>query len=232
MNSNDITVTEGRLKQSIDDAVTRSIGNKISQQITNAVENERVKTGVITKFYQFLDKVEIKIDDSEDTVICRILHRFGGELIDFYTPTGEDSFCDNLKEPCIIPRGELHCCILNINDDTDDWLMLGYYNAEELIGINPAAAGNMKIVTRGGTNQFWIKFGYDGLDIRSTTPATMNVGDTDDDMAPVDYANSSNVYTKEEVYNKSEVYTKAEVDELIEQRITEILGEEDNDTTP
>ena len=48
----------------------------------------------------------------------------------------------------------------------------------------------------------------------------------DKDMAPIDYADSSNVYTKEEVY------TKQEVDELISKAIAEALnGEDDTDDT-
>ena len=39
-------------------------------------------------------------------------------------------------------------------------------------------------------------------------------------MEEVDYADSTNVYTKDEVY------TKEEVDELIAQKIAEALGDE------
>ena len=45
-------------------------------------------------------------------------------------------------------------------------------------------------------------------------------------MEEVDYADSTNVYTKQEVYNKTEVYTKEEVDELISKAIAEALGDE------
>ena len=86
--------------------------------------------------------------------------------------------------------------------------------------MNPASPGNFKIISIGGTNQFWIKFGADGLDLRLPKAATLNVGDMDKNMEEVDYADSTNVYTKDEVY------TKEEVDELIAQKIAEALGDE------
>ena len=225
---NNSTITQGRMEQAINHAVNRVTGPQITQQINDAVASERIHTGRVTKFYHYLDKAEVDLDFSNEKVLCKILHRFGGELIDLFTPVADEvTFCDNLKEPCIIPRGTLHCLVLNISDeDSDEWLLLGFYQNEDLVGLNPAEPGNIKIVTRGGTNQFWIKFGYDGLDLRLPETSTMNVGDMDRDMTPVDYANSDTVYTKEEVYNKTEVYTKEEVDELIRQRIAEALGDD------
>ena len=91
--------------------------------------------------------------------------------------------------------------------------------------MNPASPGNIKLASRGGTNQFWIKFGSDGLDLRLPKATTTNVGDMNKNMLPVEYASSDTVYTK------AEVYTKEEVDELIAQKIAEVLGEEEDDTT-
>ena len=89
---------------------------------------------------------------------------------------------------------------MNIHDaDSNEYLLLGYYSNEELIGINPASQGNFKIVTRGGTNQFWIKFGYDGLDLRLPGKTTINAGDMDSTMESVDYPLTNDVYTKSEV---------------------------------
>lgn len=227
------TITQGRMEQAIDRAVSRVAGPQITQQINEAVENERIRTGTITKFYHYLDKVEVELDNSNEKVLCKILHRFGGELLDLYTPSADSyNFCDDLKEPYVVTRETLHCLVLNISDmDSDEWLMLGYYQNEEFVGLNPASPGNIKITSIGGTNQFWIKFGADGLDLRLPDTATTNVGDMDKNMTPVDYASSDTVYTKEEVYNKTEVYTKEEVDELISKAIAEAIGEEEDDTT-
>jgi hypothetical protein len=226
--SKNITVTPNRMEQSINNAVNRVMGPQIVQQINDTVLGDRLRIGVITKYYHFLDKAEVEFSDSS-TQICRILHRFGGELSDYYTPSGDEDYCDDLHEPCIIPRAELEVAVANIQD-SDEPLILGFMESE-LIGVNPATPGNLKIVTRGGTNQFWIKFGYDGLDLRLPDTASTNVGDMDSDMTPVDYANTDSVYTKDEVYNKQEVYTKEEVDELIGNKIAEFLGEEEDDTT-
>lgn len=228
MNSNDITSTKGRLKQALDNSVTNKALAQATQQINDAVDEEKIRTGRVIKFYHYLDKALVELDNSDETVLCKILHRFGGELIDLFTPSADTiDFCDDLHEPCVIPRGDLNCLIINIHDsDSEEFLLLGFYQNEELVGLNPASPGNFKIVTRGGTNQFWIKFGYDGLDLRLPSSATTNVGDMDRDMSPVDYASSDTVYTKEEVYNKTEVYTKEEVDELIAEKIAEYLGDE------
>ena len=203
MGTKDITITKGRVEEAIEGAITRTIGPKITQQINTAVEGAKIRTGIITKFYQYLDKAEVQLDNSNQKVLCKILHRYGGELIDFFTPNGDEDFCTELHEPCIIPRGDMHCLIVNIHEnDSNDWLMLGYYAPAELDGINPASQGNLKLSTDGGTNQFWIKFGYDGLDLRLPGESTTNIGNMDSEMEGLQYANSQDVYTKLEVDEK------------------------------
>lgn len=226
MRSKDITVTDARFSQAVEKAISRVAVPQIKSEVNEKMEQALVRTGVITKFYHYLDKAEVKLDNSNEKVLCKILHRFGGELIDYFTPTADDvTYCDDRHEPCVIPRGQLHVCVLNIHDsDSDEHLILGFYSNEELLEVNPAAPGNFKIVTRGGTNQWWIKFGYDGLDLRLNGAVTTKTGSMDSEMVDVDYADSSSVYTKDEVY------TKEEVDELIKKAIQEALGEE-NDTT-
>lgn len=228
MNTNDITPTRGRLKEALDNAVTNRALPQITRQIETTVDEEKIRTGRVVKFYHYLDKALVELDNTDETVLCKILHRFGGALIDLYTPSADTiDYCDDLHEPCIIPRGDLNCLIINIHDsDSEEYLLLGYYQNEEFVGLNPASPGNFKIISIGGTNQFWIKFGADGLDLRLPDTATTNVGDMNKNMTPIDYANSDTVYTKEEVYNKTEVYTKEEVDELIAQKIAEALGDE------
>lgn len=200
MKSDNITVTQGRMKQAFDNGLGKLIEDSTQQIVKKEVENCKIRTGVMTKFYPYWDKAEVKIDNEKKNVLCKILHRFGGELTEYYTPNGDEIFDDARKEKCIIPRGDLHCLIMNIHDaDSDEYLLLGYYSNEELIGVNPASQGNFKIVTTGGTNQFWIKFGYDGLDLRLPSKTTVNTGDMDDSMKSVDYASRDDVYTKSEV---------------------------------
>lgn len=227
--SKDLVITEGRAKKAFDDAATRVIMPTVDEKIKSSVEDERLRTGVIRKFYPYLDKAEVKFDNVNKKVLCKVLHRFGGELLDLFTPNLDRwGFDDKLRERYIVPRGAIHVVVANLHDaDSEEHLILGSYQNEELVGLNPATPGNFKIATRGGHNQFWIKFGYDGLDIRLPGSSTMKVGEMDVDMTEVQYADTNDVYSKEEVY------TKEEVDELIQKAIAEALGEDDtNDTTP
>lgn len=200
MKSDNVTVTQARMKQALNQRLGRVIENNTQKVITKEVESLQIRTGIITKFYPYWDKAEVELDNTDKKVLCKILHRFGGELTEYYTPAGDEIFDDGRKEKCIIPRAELHCLIVNINDeDSNEYLLLGFYENEELVGVNPASEGNIKIVTRGGTNQFWIKFGYDGLDLRLPDSITATTGALDEEMIENKYANSDDVYTKEEI---------------------------------
>ena len=157
MKSNDITVTDNRLLEALSNPVSKIVGNTVPQQIKKAVEALKIYTGVVTKFYPYLDKAEVKLDKGNKKVLCKILHRYGGELLDFYTPFGEQTLCETLKEPCVIPRDTLHCLIVDVQDfDSNEHLILGFYMNEEIVGLNPAKPGNMKLITRGGSNHHWL----------------------------------------------------------------------------
>ena len=221
--SKNITATKARVATKLNQIIDRNMDNRqLTRTMEEKVNNARAVTGVVTKFYPYLDKAEVKIDDSKKKVLCTILHRFGGELIDFFTPNGDKTYCDKLKEPCIKPRGDLNCFIIKAKKE---WLLLGYFQSEEIIGVNPASMGDMKLVTRGGANQYWIKFGYAGLDIRSSTTPVTNVGETDDDMDELNYANTKDVYTKEEL----DVIIQGYEERIA--RLEEIIGETE-ETTP
>ena len=213
--TDNITVTNGRLEKALKSRVDPIIMPQVTKQVNQAVNDSKFQIGVMTKFYPYLDKCEIEVNG--ELVLCKILHRFIGDLCEYYTPVGDEDYCSTLNEPCIIPMGTLECLILDVNDNTDEQIMVGFINSEELIGVNPAKQGNLKLVSRTETNQFWIKFGLDGLDIRSPQAPTTNVGEYDSTMEEVKYTNSN------------EVYTKAEVDQLIEDLKNEILGEDDTD---
>lgn len=200
MRSDNVTVTQGRMKQAFDKSLGGIVKDTAKTIVKKEIENLKIRTGVLTKFYPYWDKAEIQLDNSNKKVLCKVLHRFGGELTEYYTPAGDEIYDDERKEKCLIPRAELHCLVVNIHDeDSNEYLLLGFYSNEELVGVNPASQGNLKIVTRGGTNQFWIKFGYDGLDLRLPDSATTNIGAIDDEMTESEYADSNNVYTKEEI---------------------------------
>lgn len=206
MDSKSITATKGRLDEVMDNAVNKSIKSYgIEQKIKSAVDKASVRTGVVTKVYQYLDKVEVKLDSTGKKVLCKNLHKYSGDMIDLYTPLEESrKFCNKLKEPCIIPRFKLHCAVLSIHDkDSNEHLLLGYYQNEELVGLNPAKPGNIKLTSLTDTNQFWIKFGREGLDLRLPSKTTGKVGGLDENMEDIDYDNKN-------------LYSKAELDKIFE----------------
>lgn len=211
-----ITVTDGRLDQALKRRVEPLILPHVAKQINQTMTKSKLQIGTMTKFYPYLDRCEVKLDGRR--VICRILHRCGGEVMDFYTPVGNRDFCNNLKEPCIRPLEKLQCLILDVNNATNEQIMLGYLPSEsEIVGMEPASAGNLKLVSHGASNEFWVKFGSAGLDIRTPKTPVTNVGEKDAEMNEVEYANSK------------DVYTKTEIDAIVEELRKEIHGEDDAD---
>ena len=98
--STEVTPTDARMKKLLSKQINNVMESPVPQQISNAVDNVSIKTGVITKFYPYLDKAEVRLDFSNELLLCRILHRYGGDIIDFYTPLADERiFCEKLKEP-------------------------------------------------------------------------------------------------------------------------------------
>ncbi len=225
MDSKNIVATNSRLDTILGDLVDRKIDKRnIEKMVNKKVEESKIKTGIITKYYPYLDKAEVKLDFSGSLIVCKILHRYGGDIIDFYTPLAyEESFCDKLKEPCIIPKAENCVCVLQINDrDSKENIIIGYYQNEEIYGYNPASPGNIKLMCISEDNQFWIKFGRDGLDYRGISVPTMVVGDIQDDMDKVNYIDEN------EVYSKSEIDTKLKEYEDRIRALEELISEQNN----
>ena len=208
MDSKNITATEGRLIGLMNTIVENAISDDVNRQIEKISRKDTIRSGVITKFYQYIDKAEVKLDNSGQLVLCKILHRFGGDIIDFYTPLSDsESYDETLHEPYVVPKAPQHVLVANINDeDSEEYLILGYYQNSEIVGYNPASPGNLKLMCLTETNQYWIKFGRGGLDYRGTTTPSMIVGDEIEDMDTFDITDN---------YSKSETYTRTEVDNLI-----------------
>lgn len=243
MKANDITVTDARMKQALSIPVNNIVNETVPQMIRRATDTVSIRTGVVTKMYPYLDKFEVNLDNSEDTVLCKRLHLFGPDLWDLYTPLADRKEVNKKHEPYYVPRFKMHCAVLNIHDeDSTEHLLLGFFPNEELVGLNPAQPGNLKLSSLSSeVNQFWIKFGKDGLDLRLPKSTATKVGKLDNDMEDITYADSTDVYTKDECYNKEEVYnkeecynknecynqqevyTKEEVDELIAEKVAEAV---------
>lgn len=193
-----MTITKPRLKKALKNQIEPLIMPMVNKKIMKAVNDSKIQVGVMTKFYHYLDKCEIRLNNG-NKVICKILHRFGMELMDFYTPEGEYDFCDKLKEPCIIPRANLNCLVLDVNDNKKERIMIGYFFDGDMDSWEPAEKGNFKVNTITGTNEYWIKFGVNGLDVRCPKKPTTTAGLMDDEMNEVSYANPDDYYTKEEI---------------------------------
>ena len=216
VDSKNITSTDARLKSNLSKTIKKSLVNyDVEGKINKAVNDSKIRTGKVLKFYPFIDKAEVKLFNSNRTVLCKILLRFGGEMIDLYSPLADRwEFDDKLKERYIVPRSTLYVVVIGLHDeDSKEYLLLGFYENDELVGLNPAKPGNFKIVNIGGTNQYWIKFGVDGLDLRLPSKSSVKTGIFDEEMEDVNYPLAN------------DVYTKAEVDKLIEDLRNELIND-------
>ena len=203
-NSNDITVTDARFKKALEQGLSHVINSNVPQMISQAVNDNSIRTGMVTKFYPYLDKAEVQLDNVNQKVLCKLTHRYVGSLIDFYTPMGEESFCNTLREPCIIPIDPLYCVIIRIHeDDSNEYLLLDYYYPNDIVGFAPPPAGNMRIANFRVSNEDYIQFGNGGLKIRTKQPIESYYGEYEKDTV------------KHEVYTKDETYSQEEVDEKI-----------------
>jgi hypothetical protein len=219
--SQNITVTDARTKRAFHNLITEAVMPSVHEAIQQEAENFQIATGVMTKFYPYLDKAEVKLDNANEKILCKIMHRFDGNIIDFFTPQGNRKFDDKRKEPYIAPLHNLHCLIMDINDNTKEYLLLGYYTPKNIVGIRPASQGAMRICSIGATKENYIEFNGAKLKIQTSKGIQREKGQFNTDTETVEYANSKETYTKEELY------TKAEVEELIDMKITEALSNYD-----
>ena len=85
--------------------------------------------------------------------------------------------------------------------------------------MNPAQPGNLKLTSLNDLNQFWIKFGRDGLDLRLPSRAKTKVGTLNQNMKVVEYTATDSVYTKEQIDNLIKGYETRikRLEEIIEQ---------------
>ena len=98
MKSDNVTVTQGRMKQAFSNSIGKIVKNETTKIVKEAIDNSKISAGVVTKFYPYLDKAEVQILNSDKKVLCKILHRFGGELIDFYTPNGDFVYDNEMRK--------------------------------------------------------------------------------------------------------------------------------------
>ena len=218
VNSKNITDTDGRLFESMS-SVFQKVYNqqKVDEKILNTVQENMLTTGKVTKCYPYLNKSEVRLDMTGKTVLCKNSLLFGGDVLLLYTPSGDRTFCEKLREPCVVPRGTLSCIVANIHNDDDEYYLLGYYLRDDLVYSNPATIGNFKVIATGAVSEYSIKFGVDGLKI-------VNNGEIE----------TTNLDSYDEEIPKMEYYSKADVDKLIDdlrEEFNDIVSSITDDTT-
>ena len=192
MSSKNITDTDARVLKGITNIV-QSVYDKqdIDGKIKRVVSDNMITTGVMTKFYPYLNKCEVQLDTTDELVLCSIISLFSGDLLFFFTPSGEESFCETLREPCVIPRGKLNVLVANIQNDDYDYVMLGYFFPNDIIGVTPAPLSNFRISGISAVKEYSITFGLDGLHIvTGDNVQTTIVDDFEEDISVEQYSKS------------------------------------------
>ena len=59
MDSKEITVTDARLLQALETPISHVMSNSITPQINKVANDLKIKTGRVTKYYQYLDRQRI-----------------------------------------------------------------------------------------------------------------------------------------------------------------------------
>ena len=70
--SNDVTVTDARMKNALRQQVNPIIMESVPQMISQAITNVQIQSGIVIKFYPYLDKAEVQLDNSNQNVLCRL----------------------------------------------------------------------------------------------------------------------------------------------------------------
>ena len=85
MKSDNVTVTQGRMKQAFSNSIGQIVKNETAKIVKEAIENSKISVGVVTEFYPYLDKAEVQILNSDKKVFlfCR-----NDSLADFYSKIG------------------------------------------------------------------------------------------------------------------------------------------------
>lgn len=209
MHSNNITVTDARVLNAL-----KSVGNIINnddtkQYIEKEVDDAKLQTGTVKKYYQDINKVEVLLDTGK-LVTCRVLRLFCNEFVTKYAPEGDYDWDADIQQGFIIPRSTIECVVMPVNrkNKNTDYFLMGYYNSKDVPEIVKAPnMGNVKLSYIGAADEYYIEFGIDGFKIltskfKQETGFNNEYEDVNSDLA-----------TKEIL--EKDYYTKGEVDKLI-----------------
>lgn len=66
-----ITPTKGRLLKAYENGLGKLVNKEISSQVKTSVNGVKIQTGVVTKFYPYLNKAEVKIDKTNKKLFVK-----------------------------------------------------------------------------------------------------------------------------------------------------------------
>lgn len=215
--SGDIPVTDYRVMKSlknVNDVLNKS---STSELIKKEINNSKIRIGKATRFYSYIDKVEVELSDGEKK-LCKVLHHVFSELIDFWTPEGDRQYDEQLDEIYFVPRTVLNCLILDIKkEDSEDWLLLGYYFANDVTNVKIAEPGHICLTNIMGANDYHIDFGEGDLNLL--------VHDIKIEKGlHKDITNLADEYVKKEDTDLSKYYTKDEIDSKLNYILNLFVG--------
>ena len=201
-------VTNSRVKNSLNVHFKQFLDDeKIPEQINKKIEEHSIKKGLVKEVYHYLDTSLVELSNGKQ-VEAYHLHRTLGNIVDLFTPIGEQIISETKKEPCIIPRFQLKCLVAEVGKD--EYVLLGYYNPNMVGSFSPADNGHYLIKTMTDGYQAGLDIFADNIDIISHQGASFIKSDVGNNTE-IDYAESKDTYTKSEVYKKSQTYSRSEV---------------------
>ena len=181
-------------------------GENIPEQINRRIEEHSIKKGLVKEVYHYLDTSLVELSNGKQ-VEAYHLHRCLGNIVDLFTPIGEQVISDVKHEPCIRPRFQLKCLVAEVGKD--EYVLLGYYNPNMVGSFSPADNGHYLIRTFTDGYQAGLDISSNNINIISHEGASFIESDAGKNT-PVNYAESKDTYTKNEVYKKSQTYSKTQ----------------------
>lgn len=195
-------ITNERTKNALHNQFKQFLdGENLTEQIIKQIQNHGLKSGIVKEVYHYLDTSLIELSDGKQ-VEASHLHRTFGNIIDLFTPLGEQIISETKHEPCIIPRFQLKGVIAELG--SDEYVLMGFYNPNMVGNFSPADNGHYLIKTMTDGFQAGIDVNSSNINLMANNGAVFTetgVGESTE----VEYANSENTYTKQQVYNKAQV---------------------------
>lgn len=201
-------VTNARVKDSLHGQFKDFLdGENIPEQITKKIEEHSIKKGLVKEVYHYLDTSLVELSNGKQ-VEAYHLHRTLGNIVDLFTPIGEQVISETKHEPCIQPRFQLKCLVAEVGKE--EYVLLGYYSPNMVGSFSPADNGHYLIRTFTDGYEAGLDIAPGNISLISHTGATFVEADVGE-STQINYAESKDTYTKNEVYRKTETYGKNDV---------------------